>query len=311
MQIEYSSFSFRLTATEPVILPSYKGATLRGGFGNAFRRVVCALKRNDCEGCLLNKTCVYAYIFETAPHQGSDALRNYRAVPHPFILEPPLETKQEYATGEAICFGLILVGRAAEYLPYFIYSFAELGKVGLGRGRGKFELTGVRNTGDGKPVYSSSSGAINGFERRCLDIPDELVKDEATEELTVNFLTPARLMHEGRLASEIEFATLLRQLLRRLSNLSYFHCSNSKSSLDFRAAIAMAGEVNIKTNKLGWYDWERYSARQDTRMKMGGVVGTVTYSGNIAPFLPFLRAGQILHVGKGTSFGLGKYQIES
>jgi hypothetical protein len=64
-------------------------------------------------------------------------------------------------------------------------------------------------------------------------------------------------------------------------------------------------------NSLRRWDWERYSSRQKTRMKMGGLMGEITYGGPVAAFEPFLRAGEILHVGKGTSFGLGKYEIET
>jgi hypothetical protein len=42
LHIKTASFSFNLKALEPIILPSCKGSTLRGGFGYAFKRVVCA-----------------------------------------------------------------------------------------------------------------------------------------------------------------------------------------------------------------------------------------------------------------------------
>jgi hypothetical protein len=59
-----------------------------------------------------------------------------------------------------------------------------------------------------------------------------------------------------------------------------------------------------------WVDWERYSARQDTRMTLGGFLGTATFEGDLAPFAPFLRVGEVVHVGKGTAFGLGRYRME-
>jgi hypothetical protein len=45
--------------------------------------------------------------------------------------------------GDAVIFNLLLIGRAIDYLPYFIYTFEELGKVGIGKGRGKYSLTYV------------------------------------------------------------------------------------------------------------------------------------------------------------------------
>jgi len=46
-------------------------------------------------------------------------------------------------------------------------------------------------------------------------------------------------------------------------------------------------------------------------MRMGGFVGEVVYEGDIRPYLPLLRAGEVFHAGKGTSFGLGKYETHS
>ena len=45
-------------------------------------------------------------------------------------------------------------------------------------------------------------------------------------------------------------------------------------------------------------------------MKLGGIVGKASFSGNIKEFLPLLKIGELVHIGKGTSFGLGKYEIE-
>ncbi len=75
--------------------------------------------------------------------------------------------------------------------------------------------------------------------------------------------------------------------------------------------IERAQDVKAKKRDLSWYDWERYSARQDVRMKMGGILGSVTFSGDLAEFMPFILLGEHLHVGKGTSFGLGKYEVVS
>jgi len=44
---------------------------------------------------------------------------------------------------------------------------------------------------------------------------------------------------------------------------------------------------------------------------MDGVIGKVTYEGELSPFLPLLLLGQYTHVGKGCVFGLGKFVVQT
>lgn len=311
-------FKFRLAARDPLRLPPYKGSTLRGGFGTAFKKVVCAIRTKDCLQCLLKEKCVYSYIFETPPPKDSEILRKYEKAPHPFIIEPPLEDKTEYTPGDSLDFHLVLIGKALDYLPYFIYTFEELGTMGIGKGRGKFELLEVRH-GD-RTIYQST-------DKKLQSIPDSdfssssvfngqngsgdfhgLDNFSGDPSLSLNFLTPTRMIVDGKLVTEPDFHHLARTLLRRISTLSYFHC-DKRLDLDFKGLIEKAGKVETRDRVTTWHDWERYSARQDTKMKMGGFVGRVSFKGELEDFMPFIRLGRILHVGKGTSFGLGKYEI--
>jgi hypothetical protein len=84
VNITTASFDFHIRALEPLILPVYKGSTLRGGFGHAFKRVVCAIKDRECHDCLLREKCVYSYVFETPPPHDTKIMRKYKAAPHPF-----------------------------------------------------------------------------------------------------------------------------------------------------------------------------------------------------------------------------------
>jgi hypothetical protein len=152
-------FSLRIKALDELNLPPYKGSTFRGAFGQALKQVVCALRRQECSGCLLRDRCVYVYLFETPPPKDTQMMRLYPSAPHPFVIEPPDTEKHHIQRGEAMDFGLVLVGRALEYLPYFIYGFMRLGENGLGRGRGKVSLEEVSALGGNgpEPVYRSES----------------------------------------------------------------------------------------------------------------------------------------------------------
>jgi CRISPR/Cas system endoribonuclease Cas6 (RAMP superfamily) len=116
------------------------------------------------------------------------------------------------------------------------------------------------------------------------------------------------LKFEGELTSDLKFHILFRNLLRRISLLSYFHCGE-EIKVDFRSLIKESEAIQTQKSNLRWYDWERYSGRQDTRMKLGGFIGRVTFSGALDYFWPYLSLGEFIHVGKGSSFGLGKYEI--
>ena len=250
-------------------------------------------------------------------------MRKYRTAPHPFIIEPPPEKRRGYKPGDEIHFGLTLIGRAIDYLPYFLYTFDELGKIGIGKGKAKYELREVTN--NGKTIYDSASKTLKTFNPVLVSLTVPTLEKSISNypplakggevgfygtQLTLDFLTPTRILYDSHLTLDLEFHILIRNLLRRLSLLYYFHCNGDSSDWDFKGMIEKAKDVRVKKQALKWYDWERYSTRQDTRMKMGGFVGNISFEGNIEPFIQLIKAGEILHVGKGTAFGLGKYRIE-
>ncbi|WP_347274283.1 CRISPR system precrRNA processing endoribonuclease RAMP protein Cas6 [Candidatus Kuenenia sp.] len=362
---------FRLTicTKDQIRFPAYKGAAFRGGFGYAFRRVVCVIKGKECDEYLLKQKCIYSYIFETPPPEDAGMLRLYPKVPHPFVIEPPVTEKQTFAPGEEFSFHLILIGNAIDYLPYFIYTFTELGKQGIGQGRGKYDLLQAEGMDLGNeavqiynhkdqtltsrypiihahqlnhqppttslPSYVGEKIAIHnqmpspceeedfvvsvqpndGEEVKnsaiissCKREKETLKADNHTNHLTISLLTPLRLRFDGHITDKIEFHVLIRNLLRRISSLSYFHCGE-KFQVDFKGLIEKAKAVNQIKSDIHWYDWKRYSTRHEEWMSLGGVIGAVSYEGDLSNFMLFLRLGEYVHVGKGTSFGLGKYEV--
>ncbi|MFQ5900754.1 MAG: CRISPR system precrRNA processing endoribonuclease RAMP protein Cas6 [Thermodesulfobacteriota bacterium] len=307
----FARFTFLLKAKDNLALPSYKGSTLRGGFGHAFKRVVCTIRGKPCPECLLFEKCVYSYIFETPPPKDTQIMRKYKAAPHPFVIESPLETKTRYLPGETLAFGLILIGKAIDYLPYFIYTFEDLGKIGIGRGRGKYQLQGARckvRGGREEIIYSVEDKVLKS-NCQVINVSDFSHLHLSSNTLSLSFKTPTRIVYNGNLTLDLEFHILIRNLLRRISLLSYFHCNGNPGEIDFKGLIEKAGNIRVKERDLKWFDWERYSARQETKMKMGGFTGKVSFKGDIEEFLPFIRLGEVIHVGKGTSFGLGRYEI--
>ena len=157
-------FRFHLEPKAPLHLPAYnKGNVIRGGFGNTFRRIVCHATCRDPETCELQSVCPYTAVFQPFVPEGSENFSKNRDIPRPFIIKPPLETKETYLPGERLSFDLVLVGKIKDYLPYFIVTFKELSQAGLGRNRAPVDLAGVYYVGrDGVevPVYTREDNLV-------------------------------------------------------------------------------------------------------------------------------------------------------
>lgn len=314
--LRFARFTFDLEATEDLYLPAYKGSTFRGGFGNALKKALCMTKTFDCPPCLLKHTCHYISIFEPRIDKTvADLLRIGRDAPQPFVLEPPLTEQREFKKGDRLSVGLVLIGRAMELLPSVIYAFTVYGeRVGLGTARGKFALRRVTDT-DGAIVFDGKSFEQNF---RVMTFAEFLQSDESAQSVTLHFLTPTRIMtsygngrrHLMRLRNIDELWTLIETLYHRLFVLTNLYCSNDIQSYIAHRIPLNSRQLTLSKVDIGWMDWERYSNRQQTPMKLGGFVGRATVEGELDELLPILRIGEHLHVGKGTSFGLGKYELK-
>lgn len=308
--LSFAKFCFTLEALETLSLPEYKGSTLRGGFGHSFRKVVCTMGPIPCETCLLHLKCPYPQIFET-PIVGEPPpfMKGIKTGPQPFVLEPPLETKRTYNKGESLYFEMLLIGRAIEYLPYFIYTFDQLGCMGLGRGKGKFKLKEVASLAQQwQTIYDGDSKTLTS--NYFIISTESLNKNvESLTRMTLKFLTPTRIKLDGHLTLEFNFRQLVFTLLRRLCTLGHFHMPEITIDWNWRSILEAADEVVVERRSLHWYDWERYSNRQKNRMKLGGFLGEIALYGKMEDWLPLLRLGEFVHVGKGATFGLGKYEI--
>ncbi len=298
--MEFGKYHFHCRFTSKAQLPPFKGSTFRGVFGRALKRVVCALKLKECGECPIRETCLYVQVFEI------------RSLPHPFVIEPPLSEQTEFAPGDTFDFHLLLFGKMNRNIPYFVYAFKEMGKVGIGRRvngeRGQFSLEVVECPD--KIVYEAGTNKITIPEVQKLTLQTAFHYTEKSEKARIHLLTPLRIKHRNRLSPELPFHVLIRAVLRRLSSLWRAY-GDGDPPLDYSGLVRAAERVKTIKSDISWFDWRRYSFRQDRDMLLGGLVGSVVYEGDLAPYVPFLRLCQEVHIGKQTTFGLGKISVET
>ena len=319
-----AKFNFEIKTENDVVLPDYKGSTFRGVFGHIFKDVMCISHSGECGECNFDKVCMFKKIFDSPPPSDSQKLRNYSAVPHPYVIEPPLDQKNFYKKNDIIKFSLILIGQAISLFPYFAYSFGLAGKKGIGRQKkGKFIITKIINEKDKEVLYYYKNDelkslnnyySINDFISENNTGSNFYTDADKDERFSVNlkFITPTRIMFNEKLVSELEFHIYVRNALRRIANLNFFHCINDVGGLelDFNYYIEKSLDISSKKS-LKWYSLDRYSNRQKTHMKLSGFTGDILFENVLYEYLWIIKLGELIHIGKNTTFGHGKYSVVS
>jgi len=303
-------YRFDCMAETALRLPDYAGSALRGAFGHALKRSVCVTRQPECKSCALYRSCAYPAVF-APPAPERHAAQKFSEIPAPYVIEPPPWGARVYAPGEVFCFHLVLVGGALKHLPLLVHVFQRSCAQGIGASKGTASLLAVHQLPTADTDAAAAVPVYRADTDRLLDHPALLPPPPAAvpERITLEFDTPLRLQHEGRAlgAHELTPARLLMGLVKRTALLSDLH-AGQPLALDFRA-LARHAESITGRHDLRWLDWGRYSSRQQREMKLGGVVGRWTLAGELTPFWPFLHLGQWLHVGKETTFGLGRYRL--
>jgi hypothetical protein len=291
--IPYLRLRMTLEAEEEAFLPPYQGSMLRGAFGHALRRTVCAMGlKQPCASCPLRRACAYTRLFEPyIEGEPPPFLRGVDQAVRPYVFEPRSQGGR-LEPGDPLHFDLLLFGQAVDLQAYALLAVERMARGGLGARRSRFRLV--------RAEAASPGGSTELFVPL---LPPELV--------VCHLVTPLRVKVRDHLSERPTFRDLVFNMLRRVLELAHFYVPGAAIDWSFRDFLNHAEEVRVTSADLRWHDWERWSQRQQRSMKLGGIVGRLVLEGEkIAPFLPLLGAAEIVHVGKGATFGLGKIELK-
>ena len=303
---------------EATTLPLAKGALLRGGFGYAFQRATSACPPT-CWGyadrCHANLICPYRQYFEPERVPGDGPLHDLQNMPRAFVIEPPLDARRAYAAGDTLEFGLVLIGRAIEVLPNFLYGFAELGRTGLGRDLTKAHLERAAVLRPfqqiGVTVYADDDARVpvDPPTHNLAELPTLAARLPADLRMTLH--TPLRVKAGGAFIEHFDLRAIVEAACWRLAALYRFYGERPWTD-DYRPIVAAANQARVEQAAVRWVDWERTSTRGNTQrsMKLGGIVGTAALRAVPPEVRAVLLAGSLLHIGKAAVFGHGWVGIE-
>jgi len=245
-------------------------------------------------------------------------MRKYENPPPPFIISIPTHINTVYKKDDPLSFELTLFGEANKFLPIFLLAVKKMAEDGLGSERGNLEviaLDALYEDGSFMEIYTPERNKLTNANNKyafdtflSFSFPCDLV--------ILYFLTPLRLhfadqkketSHENRkkiVDFPPPFLLLLTRILERAILLSRYYCqAELENDPDFFDLLKQTEAVNILKSEL-----EPVSYHRET---LKGLAGKIIYHGELTPFLPLLKLGEQIHIGKATSFGFGKYRLEA
>lgn len=289
-------------AEGPLQLPPYAGSMLRGAFGHALL-ALSPLPHTDGKPCALHASCPYCQLF-AAPPLPAHSLQKFSHMPQPYVIEPPTAGAQQLQAGQTFGFGLVLIGKALGLLPVVLQAWQRALRTGLGPGHTPCTLLEINDENGHKP--------LPGKGEQLSHLNTALPPAPALgAQATLHFHTPLRLQVQGKPAHAGKFSArdLLIALARRHQLLCDVHLGAAAPQYDFKTLVEQAQAVALQAQDLRWFDWGRYSQRQQQEIRLGGLLGSVQLEGDLAPFTELLHLGQWLHIGKNATMGLGGYRL--
>ena len=281
---DFYRFRFHFRALDPLRFPRGKSANVvRGAFGAVLRDTV--------------PPEVYARLFEPGATLGP-APSGLADWPRPFVLRAAHLDGLTLRPGESLFLDAHVFDLHQSALEHFRAALARLGEKGLGPGRGRAELerTEELDLADG-PQLAGTPNVI------LLD-PEPV----QVSSLTVRFCTPTELKTGGGLADKPEFAILFGRLRDRISTLRSLY-GRGPLDIDFRAIGERAAQVRLRRCEINWEQVNRRSGRTGQVHSIGGFTGEVEYEGELAEFLPWLKAARWVGVGRQTVWGKGDVRV--
>ena len=287
-EISYCPLRVSLNALERAELPPYLGSTLRGALGQA-------LLQTDKEAC--------AFLYRNSEKEDMDA---GKVVAKPYMIIPPEIQRPQTVIeqGEKLNFELLLFGSAEESVSAVVSALEQLYRFGLGARRYRFDLSEIINSQTQRIIWRKGKyfkDAVTAAE----------IQGEELQNVTgmvIKICTPLRIRHGGRFVKKISFQTLSRNRTNRIMELT----ERYGGWIDQEEAdrlLVLSEKVSTVHEEIKVERMERYSNRTSGKMDFSGLIGTIEYEGDLTPFVPWMYAAQKLHIGRNTTFGMGKIQV--
>lgn len=322
LKIRYIKLHFTIRFQEDTELPINKVSALRGGMGEMLLRANCIRDRN-CDACdfetecIVRRTMYSKMAIEPKFMSAGDSVG--------YVLE--CENYQtEFQAGDELTFNLILFGKTCVYFSQYLNAFYALGLSGLGKNRSHFRVTGITNSRN-EPILDGNDIHMPAYHiqtvedyvhfrtqqllknRRAAegeDVQAECAPADKTHGMSfdMKLQSPMSIKYRGQVLSALSAQAMAEAIARRIYILDCFEGIEASSLMPPDFILPQITDQQMHSVKV-----ERYSFRKSEKMSFSGFEGIAHLAGITPESLSYLLAGELIHIGKNTSFGFGRYRI--
>ncbi len=288
-------------------IPFYKTSAIRGGLGEMLLRANCIRDRN-CDVCDFEEECpvrriMYSKFFVPNKYSGTGDSVGY-------IIDCD-DFRKEVYKGDTMTFSLTLFGRNIVYFSQYLSSLQMLGNYGFGKERVRFRILFVKNSKKADILCNHAVHMKNYEVMNLADYVDYRMEEFANrlhmnEPIIMKFKSALNVKTMGRELDDFEIRPILEGLARRLYIMNCFEGTEHEEVRLEEADLPKLHTLERRAEHI-----PRFSNRKQQKMYFNGISGRAKLEEVDLQTLKLLLAGEILHVGKNTSFGFGQYRLGS
>lgn len=297
---------YTVKAKTIIRLGQHAGAQLRGGLYNELLRMAHPTYIMEEDATHL-QTCPICRMMN---RENPEAARG-RNVPRPYGILPPPAPLEIHA-GETFSFGVYLYAETALNFQMITLALTRLGQGGVGFGRGRFQIQTIENfnplTGETVSLLSADQATLPQIHVTAAQVQG-FAQTLPDHQLTLRFITPTRLIHQGKLVKQPTPEPLIARLLERLEALETEYAEGQRWGDHFVALTATSHTLTAHPHNLRWTDLHSGSRRLNQTTPIGGFIGDLSLTGDLSPFKAYLVWGTLVQIGKDTVKGNGWYQL--
>jgi hypothetical protein len=253
-------------------LSEFLGNAFRGSFGQALVRLFCKQKSPNCKECPCDSDCVYFRVFKVGELEAHEG----GTIPNPYSLKVPYLERHDYSADKELPFSFLLYGSAAD--------FAD-------------EVTAA--------ICSMFQGKLSALTLHSISKSELVWSDEGeitpVNTLKLHIISPMQIMREKSPVAEPDFDVFIQTLFQRIAAIMD-HFGEAELILPYNITHKIP---LIETNFI-----VRAVAINQGNFSIKGILGDITFIGDLSRHMPYINLCTMLHVGKMTTRGCGEYVCE-